>query len=366
MALAAIYEGGTRSDAAQLGGVGLQTVRDWVLRFNGGGPDGLIDAVPPGGVPLLDDAQRRALAQIVESGPIPASHGVVRWRLIDLAQWVWGEFAIAISKQTLSRELRAMGYRKLSARPRHHAQDDDAIPTFKKLPSPSGRDPGGAPARHSDRALVARRGADRSEERDHAALGASRNAAFGAKRPAHGIGLYLWGDLPGRGQRRRARSSSMQHPGDGLASGGNLRRCRTGRARSTPSRSGRMARLRRAYHTRQHHFAAAAVEMSRAQPGGEYLAVHARQLAIEQNLQILRRHPRSLLLRMEPPRRSAVAHHVHRPAIMGALVTVHGPWYKMRSANFRYSPGGDQLRPLNRTLPVFTGVLAYCELLIFE
>jgi transposase len=136
LALAAIYDGGTRSDAAQLGGVGLQTVRDWVLRFNAAGPDGLIDVPPPGGVPLLDDAQRRALAQIVESGPIPASHGVVRWRLIDLAQWVWDEFEIAISKQTLSRELRAMGYRKLSARPRHHAQHDDAIPTFKKTSPP--------------------------------------------------------------------------------------------------------------------------------------------------------------------------------------------------------------------------------------
>lgn len=157
LALATIYDGGTRSEAAQLGGVGLQTVRDWVLRFNAAGPDGLIDVMPPGGVPLLDDAQRQALAQIVESGPIPASHGVVRWRLIDLTQWVWDEFEIAISKQTLSRELRAMGgaaqgsgdakhrwngcggYRKLSARPRHHAQEEDAIPTFKKTSPPRWR-----------------------------------------------------------------------------------------------------------------------------------------------------------------------------------------------------------------------------------
>ena len=135
LALATIYEGGTRSDAAQFGGVGLQTVRDWVLRFNAAGPGGLIDVLPPGGVALLDDAQRQALAQIVESGPIPASHGVVRWRLVDLAQWAWDEFAISVSKQTLSRELRALGYRKLSARPRHHAQDEDAIPTFKNFPA---------------------------------------------------------------------------------------------------------------------------------------------------------------------------------------------------------------------------------------
>ena len=60
---------------------------------------------------------------VVDAGPIPAIHGVVRWRLIDLIQWIWEEFRITISKQTLSRELRAMDYRKLSARPRHHAQE---------------------------------------------------------------------------------------------------------------------------------------------------------------------------------------------------------------------------------------------------
>ena len=43
---------------------------------------------------------------MIENGPIPAVHGVVRWRLIDLAQWIFEEFRIAIAKQTLSRELR--------------------------------------------------------------------------------------------------------------------------------------------------------------------------------------------------------------------------------------------------------------------
>jgi transposase len=42
LALAVIYDGGTRSEAAELGGVGLQIVRDWVLRFNARGPDGLL------------------------------------------------------------------------------------------------------------------------------------------------------------------------------------------------------------------------------------------------------------------------------------------------------------------------------------
>jgi transposase len=137
LALAAIYDGGSRSEAARLGGVGLQIVRDWVVRFNERGPDALIDGKAPGPEPLLNSEQRLALLHIVEAGPIPASHGVVRWRLIDLAQWVWDEFGVSVSKQTLSRELRDAGYRKLSARPRHHAQDDDAIPAFKK-PSPPG------------------------------------------------------------------------------------------------------------------------------------------------------------------------------------------------------------------------------------
>ncbi len=69
---------------------------------------------------------------MVEHGPIPAVHGVVRWRLVDLCQWVFVEFRIAISQQTLSRELHKMGYRKLSARPRHHAQVEGAIEDFKK------------------------------------------------------------------------------------------------------------------------------------------------------------------------------------------------------------------------------------------
>jgi hypothetical protein len=69
---------------------------------------------------------------MVEAGPTPAIHGVVRWRLIDLAQWVFDEYRISVTKQILSRELRALGYRKLSARPRHHEHDEAAVEAFKK------------------------------------------------------------------------------------------------------------------------------------------------------------------------------------------------------------------------------------------
>jgi transposase len=132
LALAWVYDGASRSEGAQAGGVGLQTFRDWVLRFNAAGPAGLVDGKAPGQPPRLDAKQRRELAQRVEDGPIPAAHGVVRWRLSDLAQWVYETYLISISEQTLSRYLRAMGYRKLSARPRHHAQNPEAVVAFKK------------------------------------------------------------------------------------------------------------------------------------------------------------------------------------------------------------------------------------------
>jgi transposase len=135
LSLAAIYDGATRTEAAKIGGVGLQIVRDWVLRFNARGADGLLDGKSSGQPSKLNDEQRQAIARMIESGPIPAVHGVVRWRLIDLAQWIFEEFRITIAKQTLSRELRAMGYRKLSARPRHHAQTEGVIEDFKKASS---------------------------------------------------------------------------------------------------------------------------------------------------------------------------------------------------------------------------------------
>ena len=136
LALAAIYDGASRTEAAAIGGVTLQIVRDWVIRFNALGPKGLVDRKAPGKPSLLSDSHRAALAAMVDAGPIPAVHGVVRWRVIDLCQWVWDEFQISVSKQTMGRELRTMGYRKLSARPRHHAQAAGAIEAFKKTSLP--------------------------------------------------------------------------------------------------------------------------------------------------------------------------------------------------------------------------------------
>jgi hypothetical protein len=117
--------GDRRRDASDRAGLGAQAERTragWPGRRQGPGPR-----------PLLEERHRAALAKVVEDGPIPVVHGVVRWRVIDLCQWLYDEFAFSVSKQTLARELRALGCRKLSARPRHHAQAAGAVEAFKKV-----------------------------------------------------------------------------------------------------------------------------------------------------------------------------------------------------------------------------------------
>jgi hypothetical protein len=135
-----IYEGGSRTQAAAVGGVALQVVRDWALRFNGHGPEGLIDRKAPGQPSLLNDEHRAALAMMVEISRIPAVHGVNHWRIIDLCQWDPGGIRDQRIEADAQSRPGATGYRKLSARPRHHAQKAGAVKAFKKVwPTPSAR-----------------------------------------------------------------------------------------------------------------------------------------------------------------------------------------------------------------------------------
>jgi transposase len=123
-------------DAARLGNVTLQIIGDWVIRVNERGLQGLVNGRAPGQQSRLNDQQRAARAQAIEREPTPYLDGIVRWRLCDLAEWLWEEFRVSVSEQTLSRELRAMGYRKLAARPKHHAQAPQAIEDFEKVSPP--------------------------------------------------------------------------------------------------------------------------------------------------------------------------------------------------------------------------------------
>jgi transposase len=136
LAIAAVLDGASREGAATIGGMDRQTLRDWVIRFNEQGPDGLVNIPSPGAPAKLDDEHKAFLARIVDEGPIPAIHGVVRWRACDLIMRLHEEFALSISDDTVYRALKELGFSHVSARPKAYKQDAEAMDTFKKtLPS---------------------------------------------------------------------------------------------------------------------------------------------------------------------------------------------------------------------------------------
>ena len=140
LALAAVYDGMNRSEAAKIGGMDRQTLRDWVHRFNEEGPDGLTNRKGAGRRRYLSDAQMEALGEIVETGPDPAVDGVVRWRRIDLKRVIEARFGVVYSERGISRLLGELGFAHISARPQHPKQDERIIEAFKKTsPTPSRR-----------------------------------------------------------------------------------------------------------------------------------------------------------------------------------------------------------------------------------
>ncbi len=94
LSLAAVADGMRREDAARVGGMDRQTLRDWVHRFNAAGPDRLKDAWWSGPEPRLSPSQKAELAEIVETGPDPAIDGVVRWRRVDLQKVIKQRFGV--------------------------------------------------------------------------------------------------------------------------------------------------------------------------------------------------------------------------------------------------------------------------------
>ena len=136
LSLAAVLDGMNRTQAARIGGMDRQTLRDWVHRFNAHGPDGLLDSWSKGPEPRLSQEQRTEITQLVETGPDKAVHGVVRWRRIDLQRVILDRFGVAYHERTIGKLLKALGFSHVSSRPRHPAQDASTIEAFKKTSRP--------------------------------------------------------------------------------------------------------------------------------------------------------------------------------------------------------------------------------------
>ncbi len=132
LALAAVYDGMNRRDAARVGGMDRQTMGDWAHRFNEEGPSGLKNRAGAGRTLLLSDEQMAALSEIVETGPDLESDAVVRWRRIDLKRVIEERFGVVYSERSISDLLAALSFSHISGRPQHPKQEGRVIEAFKK------------------------------------------------------------------------------------------------------------------------------------------------------------------------------------------------------------------------------------------
>lgn len=132
LAIAAVAEGKSRTEAAKIGDMDRQTLRDWVHRYNEHGPEGLVDKLSAGRKPKLSITQKQELATLVDAGPGLEKDGVVRWRCIDLQRVVKERFGVDFHINSLGRILKDLKFSHMSARPLHPKQAPEAIDDFKK------------------------------------------------------------------------------------------------------------------------------------------------------------------------------------------------------------------------------------------
>jgi transposase len=137
LAIAMIYDGASRLDAARQTGMDRQTLRDWVHRYNDAGIDGLVSRKPPGASPKLSEAQMAELRELVIAGPDPKIHKVIRWRCVDLRAEVTRRFAVTVPERTIGKWLRRLKLTQLQPRPYHPKKDAAAQEAFKKTSVPA-------------------------------------------------------------------------------------------------------------------------------------------------------------------------------------------------------------------------------------
>jgi transposase len=132
LAIALVLDGYSREEAAALNGFDRQTLRDWVIRYNEEGIDGLLDRPHPGRPARLTPERKETFKAIVVAGPDPLRDGVVRWRCEDLRTVIKKRFDVTLDVSTIGKLLRKLGLRRLSSRPAHPKKDASAEPLFKK------------------------------------------------------------------------------------------------------------------------------------------------------------------------------------------------------------------------------------------
>ena len=135
LAIANALDGMSREEAARSAGMDRQTLRDWVLRYNEHGIDGLADRWGDGRPPTFDAQEQAELMRIVLDGPDPEVSGLSAYTLEDLANICEQRFGKRMHPWSLGRLLKRLGFSRQKTRPSHPRKDPAAQAAFKKSPS---------------------------------------------------------------------------------------------------------------------------------------------------------------------------------------------------------------------------------------
>lgn len=136
LAIAMVLAGYSRQAAAAAQAMDRQTLRDWVIRYNQSGIEGLTDRPRPGRPALLNREEQAELETWVEQGPELAKDGVIRWRRFDLRERIRQRFGVAMHERTVGKMLWRLKFRRMSVRPQHPQSDEAAQEAFKRTSPP--------------------------------------------------------------------------------------------------------------------------------------------------------------------------------------------------------------------------------------
>lgn len=135
LAIANALDGMSRAAAAQAAGMDRQTLRDWVIRYNEDGIDGLLDRWGSGRPPRLEPDELAELYAVVMAGPDPEIDGICAFTREDLVRICEKRFAKTMHRATMGRLLRMIGLSRQKARPSHPQKDPASQEAFKKSPA---------------------------------------------------------------------------------------------------------------------------------------------------------------------------------------------------------------------------------------
>jgi transposase len=134
LAIANALSGMSRKEAAEAAGMDRQTLRDWVIRYNAHGSDGLYDCWGDGRPPRLEAQEQAELMRIVLAGPDPEVDGLSAFTREDLVQICEVRFGKTFHPSSMGRLLRRLGFSRQKARPSHPQKDPAEAEAFKKSP----------------------------------------------------------------------------------------------------------------------------------------------------------------------------------------------------------------------------------------